>query len=154
MHLDWGHSSTVKIHIYFPVLQYNCRLMHQQCAAVQLTVMRFSRRLYSLDVYVETSMALQYCPGVPAPAASRHVNPFTQIPGLFLPKIFRSQERIVPMGTFRSWELSFSGNESSLEFRSSDHSFPGTFVSRNFRFEELSFLWLFYKALAVNHRQL
>ena len=62
----------------------------------------------------------------------------------FVPKTFRSQERKVPMenfrstgtkvpgtfvpGTFRSRELSFSGNESSLEL-----SFLGPFVPGNFR---------------------
>jgi len=77
------------------------------------------------------------------------------VPGLFMPKTFRSQERIVPMGNFCSrdflfpgtfvpWErkfpgtfvpgpfhsreLSFPGNESSWEL-----SFPGPFVPRNFR---------------------
>jgi len=94
------------------------------------------------------------------------------VPGLFVPKAFRSQERIVPMGNFRSrdflfqgtfvpwerkfpetfvpgpfrsWELSFPENESSL-----DLSFRGTFVPRTFRSQELSFLQLFYKALAMN----
>ena len=29
------------------------------------------------------------------------------VPGLFMPKVIRSQEQIVPVGNFRSWELSF-----------------------------------------------
>jgi len=57
-----------------------------------------------------------------------------RVPGLFVPKTFRSQERIVPMGNFRSLDLSFRG----------------TFVPRTFRSQELSFLGLFYKALAMN----
>jgi len=76
------------------------------------------------------------------------------VPGVFVPKTFRSQERIVPMGNFRSgdfsltqtgnkssqsWALSFSGtflpgNESSGEL-----SFPGPFVPRNFRSQDFSF---------------
>jgi len=56
------------------------------------------------------------------------------VPGLFVPKTFRSQERIVPMGNFRSRDFSFPGNESSLEL-----SFPGPFVLRNFRFLDRSF---------------
>jgi len=90
-----------------------------------------------------------------------------RVPGLFVPKTFHSQEGIVPMGTlvletFRSRELSFPGNESSLElsfpgpfvlgnfrsrgtevpgnFCSMDLSFRGTFVPRTFRSQELSFL--------------
>jgi len=88
------------------------------------------------------------------------------VPGLFVPKTFRSQERIVPMGNFRSGDFSFlgtfvpwdsfPGNESSLgpfvlgNFRSLDLSFRGTFVPRTFRSQELSFLRLFYKTLAIN----
>jgi len=94
-----------------------------------------------------------------------------------VPKTFRSQERIVPMGNFRSRDFLFPGvsfprNESSLElsfpgpfvlrnfrswgtkvpgnFRDLDLSFRGTFVPRTFRSQELSFLRLFYKALAMN----
>jgi len=48
-------------------------------------------------------------------------SPGTKVPGTFVPGLF------VP-GTFRSRELSFSGNESSLEL-----SFPGPFVFGNFR---------------------
>ena len=94
-----------------------------------------------------------------------------------MPKTFRSQEQIVPMGTFvpetfrspelsfpwerkfpgtfvhgpfRSRELSFPGNESSWEL-----SFPGPFVPRNFRSQDFSFPGTFvpptiYKALAMN----
>jgi len=43
-------------------------------------------------------------------------SPVTKVPGTFIPE------------TFRSRELSFSGNESSLEL-----SFPGPFVLGNFR---------------------
>jgi len=46
---------------------------------------------------------------------------FYTVPGLFVPKTFRSQERIVPMGNIRS--ETFRGN-----FRSKDFSFSGTFV--------------------------
>ena len=61
-------------------------------------------------------------------------------------KTFRSQERIVPMGNFRSRDFSkVPGN-----FRSLELSFQGTFVPRTFRSQELSFLRLFYKALAMN----
>jgi len=78
------------------------------------------------------------------------------VPGLFVPKTFRSQERIVPIGelsfprlfvpgnfrslgtkvpwNFRSRELSFPGNESSWEL-----SFPGPFVPRNFCSQDFSF---------------
>jgi len=83
-----------------------------------------------------------------------------QVPGLFVPKTFCSQERIVPMGNFRSQdfsfprtfvprerkfpgtfvpgpfhsrELSFAGNETSWEL-----SLPGPFVSRNFRSQDFS----------------
>jgi len=68
---------------------------------------------------------------------------------------FRAQERIVPMGNFRS-RVSFPGNESSLElsfpgpFVPGKRKFLGTFVPWTFRSEELSFLRLFYKALAMN----
>jgi len=73
---------------------------------------------------------------------------------LFVPKTFRSQERKVPMenfrfpatkvpgtfvpGTFRSRELSFLGNESSLEL-----SFSGPFVLGNFRSRGGNFLGTF-----------
>ena len=55
------------------------------------------------------------------------------VTGLFVPKTFRSQERIV------HGELSFPRL-----------FVPGTFVPCTFRSEELSFLRLFYKALAMN----
>jgi len=60
------------------------------------------------------------------------------LPGVFVPKNFRSQEQIVPMGNFCSQDLSFlrpfipgnwgtkvPGNFGSLEF-------PGPFIPRNF----------------------
>jgi len=52
-----------------------------------------------------------------------------RVPGLFVPKTFRSQERIVPMATlfvpwnFRSRALSFSGT-----FVPGERKFLGTFV--------------------------
>jgi len=67
-----------------------------------------------------------------------------QVMGLFVPKTFRSQERIVPMGNFRSRDFSFPGNESSLEL-----SVPGNFhslgtkVPWTFRSEELLLPGLF-----------
>jgi len=64
----------------------------------------------------------------------KQIPSFHRVPGLFVPKTFHSQERIVPMGNFRS----------------GDFSFPGPFVPRTFRSQELSFLRLFYKALAMN----
>ena len=67
------------------------------------------------------------------------------VPGLFVPKTFRSQERIVPMGNFRSRDFSFPGT-----FVPGERKFLGTFVPWTFRSEELSFLRLFYKALAMN----
>jgi len=33
------------------------------------------------------------------------------VPGFFVPKTFRSQERIVPMGNFRSWERKVLGTK-------------------------------------------
>jgi len=83
------------------------------------------------------------------------------VPGLFVPKTFRSQERVVPMGNFRSRDFSFPGTFVPGPFRSRELSFPGnfrslnlsfqgTFVPRTFRSQELSFLRLFYKALAMN----
>jgi len=84
-----------------------------------------------------------------------------------VPKTFRSQERIVPMGNVRcrdfsfpgtfvpgslhSPELSFPGSESSWEL-----TFPGRFVPRNVRSQDFSFPGTFvpptilYKALAIN----
>ena len=47
---------------------------------------------------------------------------------------FRAQERIVPMGNFRSREFSFPGT-----FVSWERKFPGTFVPWTFRSKELSF---------------
>ena len=59
----------------------------------------------------------------------------------FIPQERKFQEFSFPgpfvPGTFRSRELSFSGNESSLE-----RKFPGTFVPGPFRSRELSFLEL------------
>ena len=66
------------------------------------------------------------------------------VPGLFVPKTFRSQERIVPMENFsfprlfvpwnfRSRALSFSGTFVPWTFRSQELSFPGLFVPKNFR---------------------
>jgi len=94
------------------------------------------------------------------------------VPGLFVPKTFRSQERIVPMGNFRSrdfsfpgtfvpWERKFPGTFVPRPFRSRELSSPGnesswnlsfrgTFVPRTIRSQELSFVQLFYKALAMN----
>jgi len=99
-------------------------------------------------------------------------NSRTRVPGLFVPKTFRSQERIVPMGNFRSRDFSFPGTKVPWNFRSRafsfsgtfvprgtkvpgnfrslDLSFRGTFVPRTFCSQELSFLRLFYKALAMN----
>jgi len=50
-------------------------------------------------------------------------NVSVRVPGLFVPKTFRSQERIVPMGNFRSRALSFSGT-----FVPGERKFLGTFV--------------------------
>ena len=50
-----------------------------------------------------------------------------------------------PLVKFRSGRTKVPGN-----FRSPDLSFRGTFVPRIFRYQELSFLRLFYKALAMN----
>jgi len=49
------------------------------------------------------------------------------------------------LGNFRSWGTKVPGN-----FRSLDLSFRGTFVPRTFCSQELSFLRLFYKVLAMN----
>ena len=71
------------------------------------------------------------------------------VPGLFVPKTFRSQERIVPMGHFRSRAFSFPGTFVPLErkfpgtFFPGERKFPGTFVPWTFRSEELSFPGLF-----------
>ena len=99
------------------------------------------------------------------------------VPALFVPKTFRSKERIVPMGNFRSRDFSFPGTSVPWErkflelsfpgpfvlgnfrsrgtkvpgnFRSLDLSFRGTFVPRTFRSQEHSLLRLFYKALDMN----
>jgi len=77
-----------------------------------------------------------------------------RVPGLFMPKTFRSQERIVPMGNFRSGDFSFLGTKVPWNFRSRAFSFSGTFVPGErkflgtvvpwtFRSEELSFPGLF-----------
>jgi len=71
------------------------------------------------------------------------------VTGLSVHKTFGSQERIVPMGNFRSRDFSFSRT-----FVPGERKFRGTFVPSNFRSQELSFLPLFYKALVMNHRQL
>jgi len=85
-----------------------------------------------------------------------------RVPGLFVPKTFRSQERIVPMGNFRSRDFSlpgtfvpcerkFSGTFVPGPFRSPELSkVPGNFRSLDLSSQELSFLRLFYKALAMN----
>ena len=56
-----------------------------------------------------------------------------KVPGLFVPKIFRSQERIVPMGNFRSGDFSFPGT-----FVLWERKFPRTFVPGPFRSREFS----------------
>jgi len=56
------------------------------------------------------------------------------VPGLFVPKTFRSQERIVPMGNFRSRDFSFPRT-----FVPWERKFPGTKVPWNFRSQALSF---------------
>jgi len=79
------------------------------------------------------------------------------VPGLFMPKTFRSQERTVPMGNFHSWDFvpeSFHslgtkvpgrtkvpGNETFVpgNFRSRGTKVPGPFVPRNFRSQDFSF---------------
>ena len=91
-------------------------------------------------------------------------------PRLFVPGNFRSlfpgNFRSLEPGNFRSlgtkvpWNfcsraLSFSGtfvsgDESSWELSFPGPLFRGTFVPRTFRSQELSFLRLFYKALAMN----
>jgi len=87
--------------------------------------------------------------------ARPHTGIYT-VPGLFVPKIFRSQERIVPMGNFRSQDFSFPGTFVPWKrkflgtFVRWERKFLGTFVPWNFRSEELLFLRLFYKALAMN----
>jgi len=82
------------------------------------------------------------------------------VPGLFVPKTFRSQERIVHMGNFRSrdfsfpgtfvpWERKFPGTFVAGPFRSpgtfvpGERKFLGTFVPCTFRAEELSLPGLF-----------
>lgn len=64
---------------------------------------------------------------------------------LFVPKTFRSQARIVPMGKIRSRELSLPGFFVPGNFRSPDLSFPGLFVPRNVPkinfLLDLSFSW-------------
>jgi len=63
------------------------------------------------------------------------------VPGLFVPKTFRSQEQIVPMGNFRFRDFSFPRLFVPWNFRSRALSFTGTFVpeERNFRSLDLSF---------------
>jgi len=74
------------------------------------------------------------------------------VPGLFVPKTFLSQERIVPMENFRSRDFSFPGTFVPFPGTSvpGERMFLGTFVPWTFRSEELSFLRLFYKALTIN----
>ena len=67
------------------------------------------------------------------------------VPGLFMPKTFRSQERIVPMGNFCSRDFLFPGTFVPWErkfpgtFVPGERKFLGTFVPWTFRSEELSF---------------
>ena len=62
-------------------------------------------------------------------SAVPHFTPgLIRVPGLFMPKTFRSQEWIVPMGNFRSGDFSFPGTFVPWTFRSEELSFPGTFV--------------------------
>jgi len=64
-----------------------------------------------------------------------------KVPGLFVPKTFRSQERIVPgTGNESSPELSFPG---PFVFVPGERKFLGTFVPWTFRSEERSFRGLF-----------
>jgi len=62
-----------------------------------------------------------------------------KVPGLFVPKTFRSQERIVPMGNFRSRDFSFPGTFVPGERKFLELSFLGPFVPRNFRSQDFSF---------------
>jgi len=61
------------------------------------------------------------------------------VPGLFVRKTFRSQERTVPMGNFHSLDVSFRGTLVP--------NFQGLICS-----QELSFLQLFYKTLANKNK--
>ena len=62
-------------------------------------------------------------------------HPLTSVPGLFVPKTFRSQERKVPMENFRSPGTKVPGN-----FRSRALSFSGTFVPGDRKFLGTLFL--------------
>ena len=62
------------------------------------------------------------------PQSARQKNHATGTSRAPLPKTFRSQERIVPMGNFRSRDFSFPGIFVPWTFRSEELSFPGTFV--------------------------
>jgi len=66
-------------------------------------------------------------------------------PGTFIPREELSFPGPFVLRNFRSRETKVPGNFCSL-----DLSFPGTFVTMTFRSQELSFLQLFYKALAMN----
>jgi len=65
------------------------------------------------------------------------------VPGLFVPKTFRFQERIVPMGNFRSRDFSLPGTFVPGEKVPGERKFWGTFVRWTYRSEELSFPGLF-----------
>ena len=99
---------------------------------------------------------------------ARKLNREDAVPGLLVPKTFRSQERIVLLGNFRSGDFSFPARELSFpgpfilwNFHSRGMKILGTFVPWTFRSEELSFPGLFvprnfcssdyfYEALAMN----
>ena len=76
------------------------------------------------------------------------------VPGLFVPKTFRSQERKVPMENFRPQGTKVPGTFVPMTFRSSgtfvpeERKFPGTFVPGTFRSRDLSFPYL--RALVYN----
>jgi len=61
------------------------------------------------------------------------------LPGLFVPKTFRFQERIVPMGNFRSRDFSLPGTFVPGEKVPGELSFAGPIVPRNFRSQDFSF---------------
>jgi len=60
------------------------------------------------NCHMDTSEPVPNCPDISDPSRwCRSV--LGPVPGLFVPKTFRSQERIVPMGNFRSRDFLFPG---------------------------------------------
>jgi len=130
--------------------QYACQLLSTQChkpttfptftnagslvTYIRVTYLCLSWLKQSLSmviIVVLSEININFC-GYSVVFCSKTVE--LRVPGLFVPKTFRSQERIVPMGNFCSRDFSFPGT-----FVPWERKFPGTFVPGPFRSPELSF---------------